>query len=516
MLESARVTPMYRDKYERAQAEAKRFEDWCKTAWREDPLPFSSRPRPGFPVGLLPDVVRDFVTAVAQAIATPVDLPAVVALAVLSTAAAKRVRVRVRAGWTEPVNLYEVLAMESGSGKSTAFSPLTDPIFRFQKEARREQAAELPRVRARRQAVEDQIQGVRRQIGRMGSKPAELTELNARLEELNVSLDALPMPVSPLFITEDATPEALATAIYEHGERMAVLSAEGGEVVEIMDGRYAKNPNIGIYLKAYTGDRTTILRRGREECLEQPILTLLLTVQPAVIPQMIKNEHFKERGLLGRVLYSIPQSTLGHREFSRPPVPPEARERYSTVVTQLMSMSETIELDVSNAALAELCAFHDSVEPRLDRHTGDLAYMQEWAARMPGFAVRIAGLLHVADCGGTEIQGTTMHRAVRLVQEYFLPHAQLAHEVVFLDERLAGAKDLLEVIRSKGWSLFTGRMLHQAVRGQTRFHKREPVTQALEVMEQRNYVKVIPGKKDEWMVHPRWLAGECAEESEDL
>ncbi len=53
-------------------------------------------------------------TALAEALQCPVDLPAMLGMAVLSLACAKKFQVLVRSDWDEPVNLYVVVALKPG------------------------------------------------------------------------------------------------------------------------------------------------------------------------------------------------------------------------------------------------------------------------------------------------------------------------------------------------------------------------------------------------------------------
>ncbi len=99
--------------------------------WGE-PLPIGPKADvPAFPVEVLPAWLRDWVTALADALQCPVDLPAMLALAVLSLCCAKKYVVRVRPDWEEPINLYVAVALKPGESKSPAFAAATRPIADF-------------------------------------------------------------------------------------------------------------------------------------------------------------------------------------------------------------------------------------------------------------------------------------------------------------------------------------------------------------------------------------------------
>jgi len=91
-------------------------------AW-PDPLPISPVANvPVFPVDTLPPWLRDWVIALATALQCPVDLPAMLGLAVLALCAAKRYQAHVIQGWDEPLNLYVAVALKPGESKSPAFA----------------------------------------------------------------------------------------------------------------------------------------------------------------------------------------------------------------------------------------------------------------------------------------------------------------------------------------------------------------------------------------------------------
>ncbi len=86
----------------------------ASAAW-DYPTPLAEFDRPDFPTHLLPNPMRAYVEALALATQTPSALAALLCLAVLAAAAAKRVVVRVRQGWEEGVNIFVVVVLPSGN-----------------------------------------------------------------------------------------------------------------------------------------------------------------------------------------------------------------------------------------------------------------------------------------------------------------------------------------------------------------------------------------------------------------
>lgn len=96
-------------------------------AWGEIE-PFDSFNLPVFPVDCLPGSIREWAEAEAMATQTPVDLPAMLSLAVVAACCAKRVEVDVWLGFCEPTNIYVVVVLPPADRKSAVFAHATKPL----------------------------------------------------------------------------------------------------------------------------------------------------------------------------------------------------------------------------------------------------------------------------------------------------------------------------------------------------------------------------------------------------
>ena len=102
--------------------------EWVKPEPWEPPIPMLHFEVCPFPTRTLPNWLRDFVEADAIAKQVPTGLPGLLSLGALATALARKVVVKIRDGWLEPVNLYVVVALPPGSRKSPQFSSIIAPI----------------------------------------------------------------------------------------------------------------------------------------------------------------------------------------------------------------------------------------------------------------------------------------------------------------------------------------------------------------------------------------------------
>ncbi len=408
---------------------------------------------PEFPVKSLPQWGSAMVEAVAESTQTPADLAGVVYLGVLAAAAGGRAEVEVQPGWREPVNLYAAPAMPPGSRKSAVFREMSEPLLdaeRALQESARETIAESAILR------DIALERAKRAINDAAKK--DTSEAKAEAIAAKVQAEAVTVPGWPRLVADDATPEALISLLCEQGGRMAVLSAEG-DLFDIMSGRYSRDgqvPNLGVFLKGHAGDLLLVDRKGREpERIEQPALTIVVTIQPQVLLDIARRPVLRGRGLLARVLYCLPLDTVGFRRIEVETVPGDIRADWHRQVKALaLSLAEWTDpavLMLTPEARKLLAGYQEEIEPRLRAASGDLADLRDWASKLAGAAVRIAGLLHLAphleDGYQRPVSADTMERAVELGR-YFTEHARAAFRQMGMDPLIADAQVLLAWIAS--------------------------------------------------------------------
>ncbi len=304
----------------------------------EPPIPLHEPSLPSFPTQVLPRWLSLFVKAEATATQTPEDLAAMVTLAVIATACAKKFEVEVRTGWREPLNIFTVTALPPGNRKSAVFKDAVESLEEFEQLEARRLAMEIAEARSRRKILEKAVHRAQEDAARASSSDRET--LSEQAAGLARKLDETTVPISPRLTSDDITPERLVGLLHEHGGRMAVMSSEG-EIFDLMAGRYSANstPNFTVYLKGHSGDTIRVDRVGRPpEYVEGPALTLGLTVQPEVIRGLADKPGFRGRGLLGRFLYAMPTSLLGCRQINPPTMPGAVRDIYTRKVLGLLRL----------------------------------------------------------------------------------------------------------------------------------------------------------------------------------
>jgi replicative DNA helicase len=474
---------------DRHEQQARRAQVTKSEVW-EDPLPLTPQATalPAFPLGVLPAWVRNMVQAVARNADTPADVAAFAALGTLSTATGRRAWISAK-NQRVPVNFYGVTGLVSGQRKSGPFAAIANvPLLGAQKV----------------------LQG----------------------DEDSRAQDAKEEPCQVRLFSTNATPAGLRELMAANGQRMAVVSSEGG-VFQELAGRYDRIPDLDLVLSGYDGHPFNADRATKIVCpMDEPILTMSLTVQPAVLKEMSGQAAFRDRGLLARLLYGLPEDVVGFRKNERIPVRQEVADAYYGRMTRLLVTSYPwlkADWSLSDAAWK---IFHESeqkveVKLRPGAEYGTNDGMREWASKFTGHILRLTGLLHAAEhCDAKaslqdiphRVSEGTMRRGLTAMEDYFLPHAEATFGLMRMDPMAQDAETVLDWIRSIDWTGKSGGHLGATIASHPGIiTRREVVTSVraigttdqaatvLHLLEKAGYVRLTEAERRDsvrYLVHP--------------
>lgn len=471
------------------------------TTWNQ-PKPLRAFDPPRFPTEALPAWLREFVEGEAIATQTPTDLAGTLVLSAIAAAAARRVVVEPKPGWREPVNLYTVCVLPSGSRKSAVFRDVVSPVEKVEQKA-------VEVARGRIAVAMEEAEQLKREVARLKKKTADGDadddEMNAATRRLNEHT----IPSYPRLIADDVTAEQLEVLLERHGGRMGVFSAEGN-VFDLMAGRYSKSGvmNIGVFLQAHAGDTIRVDRVTREPVMIQnPALTLGLAVQPSVVDGLADRKEFRGRGLTARFLYALPESNVGRREINPPPLSEHVRSVYERNLSKLFETDEPADdfgdqTDGPHIEEIRVLRFDDEATGLFDRFRadvesalnagGDLSDIVEWGSKLPGAVARIAALLRIAERPGDPVSKIAIipmdivERAIKLGR-YFVPHARAAFALMGADPAMADAMFVMDRIVANEVMSISKRDLFEQTKG--RFKKVKNLDPALVILQEHEYLR---------------------------
>lgn len=471
----------------------------------EDIIPFDEYSVPDFPSDCFPGWIKNYVDAVAENTQTPKDLSSVIGLSVFASALAGKFKIQGKADWLEPLNLYVAVIMNPAERKSSVFSHMTKPLLEYEAEANLELKPNIAQNTVEREILENSLKNLKTSAAKKNNM-----EMIEKAKEKAVELEEF-TDIKPLrLLADDISPEKVASLLAENNGKIAIMSPEGG-IFEIMAGRYSSNgnTNLEVFLKGHCGDTIIVDRVGRDyEHIDDPALTMGLTIQPEVLRGVMNNTSFTGRGLTARFLFSVPQSKVGYRNIKSKAIPTEIKDLYFKNVKTLLNKNlvkteftavgifgDEIEnkeeihiLHLSKPAMEKSFKFAQKLEPRL---INDLESIKEWTGKLHGAILRIAGILHCCEYIGSNnvwdinVSEETLDKAIK-IGYYFIEHYKAASGLMGGDSDVEKSKFILKFIKKNNLTEFTRRDLQRS--SQTKFKKADSINPALEILIENNFI----------------------------
>lgn len=119
---------------------------------------------------------------------------------------------------------------------------------------------------------------------------------------------------------------------------------------------------------------------------------------------MIQNKTFRDKGLPARFLFANCHTLVGTRTFDKPEIREDAIEAYNSLICKLLDgvfdrNTKQTELMLTPDGFTAYVEFSQGVESKLG-NAGELKFMQDWCAKLPGQMLRIAGIIAICDGAG--------------------------------------------------------------------------------------------------------------------
>lgn len=491
----------------------------------DPPTPLPGRTDP-IPTDALGPVLQPLVEAIGQCMQVPTDLPANLALPLITTAAKGGWTIEVQPGWTEPLCIATLSALPSGELKTPTLRLLDAPLRKFERE---QQALKRPLITqqvAKRKLAEGKVEERRKQaLKGLDDGAKEKAYLDAVAE-----LDQLPVDPLPRWLVDDATPEKFVNLLADYGALGAVSDEPG--LFGILAGRYSSGaPNIEWLLKATSGAPITVDRIGREgEQVTDPALSIACCIQPGRLVELGQVKAFRDSGLLARWFYVVPRSLVGGRAKTRP-VPQPVVDEWSTKLTRLAEegvkrrdSGSLTKITLADDARDKLEAMRARIEPHLHPDHGRHAGIADWMNKISGNTVRIAAALTLLqDPAKTEITVETMGDAIRVATAY-VSHAIAAFGMTRPSAEVhAQAKQVLATIvqlaRGPGDPTVSRRAIHQKIRDRAWVASADSLAAPMQVLLDHGHIREAvderkPGQSGRpslrFEVHPSHLADRSA------
>ncbi|HPH35633.1 MAG TPA: YfjI family protein, partial [Methanoregulaceae archaeon] len=470
----------------RAVERTKETKDTSFPEWSEI-VPLGDLKAPEIPEDIIPGWAGDFAREAARAIQVPYPMVAAATLGAVSLAVCAAVQeIQVKPGYGEPLNIYAMAPLPSGERKTGVVDETNAPLYAFEAEQAEIMGPGIRAAHSRRKTAEKIIEARRNKAAK--AKDEDRKALIESIAQDEAALEEV--PALPRLLADDVTPERLAGLLRDQGELIGIITSEGG-FFDIIGGRYSRdgNANLDLFLKGHSREPYRVDRVGRDPIvLSHPRIVACICPQPEVVQRFSNTPGFRGRGVVARFLYFYSDSKVGYRSVSVDPIPERVKSEYALYIKSLLSMrGKNLVLTLSPGARAAWFSFAEGVEVEM-RPGGEFEHFRDWAGKLPGQAVRLAGIFHCVTAqlpNQLEVLEETMSRALKLAAK-LADHAKVAFDAMGCDPAMDTALTILEWIQRTRLTDFTLRECFRALNG--RFHNTAEIRPGLNVLVERGYL----------------------------
>lgn len=368
---------------------------------------------PKFPMEVLPSWLHDIVLDTADMIGTDVAATAMAYVGGIAAAIHGQTRVRVQrhSNWTEAARLWIALVGDPSARKSPLMGAVMAPMQRYQKR-----------------------------------KGEAYMVAMANWEALDKAEKAqTPKPKMPIYVTDDATPEAIAEALSGTNRGLLMHADELSLWLGSME-RYGKGSSRGFWLQSYNGQGFYQHRIGRGYVpVNNMSVSVLGGIQPDRLARLYKDDQLTEDGLLQRFLPVL----MGPAKLQQDRPARANRALFEDQVEALLEIGRReLVLDEDGHVIKEqaFAGYQKLAEAGL-LNKG----FASWLGKGTGFLMRLAVALHFCDPASLEqtdavIPAATIEKAVKLMEFMKKNSAQFY-------KKLTGGAARDEVQSVAGWLL---------------------------------------------------------------
>ena len=352
-------------------------------------------------VETLPPILRNRILLCAHERKVPPEIPMMIALAAIATCAGSGVEIMSGRDRTTRANLFVLLGVSSGIGKSEVFRDLLGPVMKFENELHAWWPDEpSAKARAGEELLKARITGLRATFRKSpNSGSMEIFRLLQQAERTRAVCRSY--LEAPCILADDSTSEALAVLMGRSNESIATVSADARYSLKRLGVPNSKEES--FYLKGFSGDLTLTNRVSRNSVrLRRPCLTTLLLTQRDAYGNFIEKALINRSGLLPRFLHADFPYDLGSTTKVDLRSAPKFRTEYQTLIQQLIEAYRFEKNPVSIETTPSALKFIQRIEADCRTASlGDESVAIEVLRRRAEQIWRVSLCLHLARYGNT-------------------------------------------------------------------------------------------------------------------
>ena len=451
-----------------------------------------------------------YLIAMEMAKTTNTDILSCVMSLLSTTAIAMRSRYRVKLEryWSEMINLYIMLAKNSGENKSALCEMAKHPHRKFLSHRRKSKTLEDMHLNEMQSTIHDAAKGIKRAVVASYTKKILKSGENSKcigsmIDKLkSVDNDFLPY-VIPNRANEEiffdvTTSLGLVKKLQSQGETIAMIEPEAGMILS----RFFKDKSIlPILLKCYGAEsyQYDSSTPGRCVNLERPSMNILLMLQNSVMFRLFESDFLMEIGFLPRTLPilggNFENLFSDNFLFNRLKAKQDWMALYEEKIIGILERTytqdtERVIFDIPCEPDARSLALDFRHENRRCLEAGQYRHMVPFIRKLHGTAARITGAIH-----GWSFPQPHEHPITAKEMEAGIALAKICrdHANVAFDTQARGTKKfaikILKYLLRQDWSrtqpLISASDLQRNISGLNK----AKCLPALDFLEQHNFIR---------------------------
>ena len=406
---------------------------------------------PDFPLDTLSEATQAWVKRAAAGAGVTVAHVAVPMLGIVSSLIGTARRVKATSSWLQPMTSWAAIVGFSGTGKTPGIDAIKRALAQMQRDDK-ERIGKLQRKH------ESKVEAAKAARAHWKKAVEAATESGKPTPEMPANAADAGKFIAPRLYVADGTIERFGELLTARQQGMLRLSDELSGMFMNMS-RYSGGQDNEFWLEAWNGNPYNVERIGRALQIDHLLIGVVGGMQPDKLAESFKGP---ADGMYARFLFSWPP------EPSYKPLSDDALEVDPDIYNALKRIDRLAELADNNLVVRSI-PISDDARARFEQfrqfaHRGKDALEgreREWWAKSPAHVLRLAGTLcllvwamgpHLdreADVP-TVVDENCMDSAIRLVGDYFWPHARAALRQIGLSERHVDARRVLLWARAKG------------------------------------------------------------------
>lgn len=379
------------------------------------------------PTFSLPPLALNSINEIERIIQAPRSLITSAHLSAISIACQHILRVRRPGGQEGPVSLSFIDVVPSGERKTTVYKDVFQPIQKFQCEDEVRAQPKLNNYDFAFREWEARLKELHRQKSELQKAGESAQALEYEIEQTLLTQPKRPKAFK--LIMQNATPEAVAQRLHEEHPTAAIVSPEGGAVLESAFFR-----SLVLFNSLWSSEDIEIVRATRETMkIINPSFSVTIAVQDKALQKFLnlKGSEIHNSGFMSRFLISRALPKRGYRPITGETFTRIASDEFKARITEIL-ISTHIADGPPNAYVME---FEPAAyKPWIDYFNqtewaqapgGQLCDVAEAASKSAEQAARISAILQYFEHGPSPINVLNAQRGVEIARAYLVEHKEM-------------------------------------------------------------------------------------------